>query len=618
MASDELVQQQNSRKIWRKRRRLLRPQVHRVERSRFPDRRAVQLLDNSTDAFFSFDRHWRFSYINSAAESMLARPRAAILGKKVWEEYPQAVGTKFYIELREAAAKKQFVYGEYHSKRMGGWLEIRIYPSLRGVDIQVHDMTRRKVAEEQVRQSQAQFSQLFRTNPAAMSILRLRDLTYVDVNKAWEKNSGYNRNEVIGKTPEELNVLDRGGSLSIYHKAAKQRRHDQFEYSFRRKDGCMSISVCNTESVEFNGEKCIIFAAIDITERKRVEQELAKSQHEFMTLVENVPDAISRIDKDLRYLYVNPAIEAHVGIPARNLIGKRVDEMEQECFAQLVKPFQTVFRSGVACTFEAVFPLQNGERYCEIRVIPERIIAGQVETILVIDRDITDRIGIEEEIARIERLNLIGEMAASIGHEVRNPMTTVRGYLQMMGRKNEFDKYKSQLLLMIDELDRANSIITEFLSLAKNKQIALRMTNLNEVLQTIFPLLQATVFHLGSQVQLCLADIPALMLDAKEIRQYILNLVQNAVEAMPMGGLVTIKTLVQEGQVVLAVCDNGTGIPNHIMERLGTPFNTSKDSGTGLGLAVCYSIAERHNAKICVETGSTGTSFFMRFKGFVG
>lgn len=166
---------------------------------------------------------------------------------------------------------------------------------------------------------------------------------------------------------------------------------------------------------------------------------------------------------------------------------------------------------------------------------------------------------------------------------------------------------------MIDELDRANSIITEFLSLAKNRTVSKKMLNLNSIVEVLFPLIQADAMRSDKFIQIEIGDIPDLLLDDKEMRQLVLNLVRNGLEAMPPGGRLTIKTFYEGENVVLAVQDEGRGIEQDVLEKLGTPFYTTKDSGTGLGLAVCYSIAARHNASIRVKTGPSGTTFSVVF-----
>jgi signal transduction histidine kinase len=215
--------------------------------------------------------------------------------------------------------------------------------------------------------------------------------------------------------------------------------------------------------------------------------------------------------------------------------------------------------------------------------------------------------------ARLSRLNLVGQMAASIGHEVRNPMTTVRGYLQMFRNNESYIEHRDRFDIMIAELDRANSIITEYLSLAKNKTIQLKRDNINTVITNLFPLIQANALELGHSIQLETSNIPDILFDKEEICQLILNLIRNSLEATPPDGTITIRTSLIEELVVLSIHDTGPGIPQNILDQIGTPFLTTKDSGTGLGLSVCYKIAERNNASIQVKTSSHGTIFFIIF-----
>jgi signal transduction histidine kinase len=236
------------------------------------------------------------------------------------------------------------------------------------------------------------------------------------------------------------------------------------------------------------------------------------------------------------------------------------------------------------------------------------------ENMLSLEEEMARREQMEKEMARLDRLNLIGEMAAGFGHEIRNPMTTVRGFLQIIGKKEKHVQEKEYFDLMIKEMDRANSIITEFLSLAKNKAVNIREQSLNSIIESFYPLLQADALNAEKNIQKQLGEIPQLLLDEKEICQLILNLVRNGFEAMPTGGKLIIRTMMDGGEAVLAVQDEGTGIAAEVLGKMGTPFFTTKDQGTGLGLAVCYSIAARHKARIDLETTPAGTTFYVRFK----
>ncbi|MBU2701856.1 signal transduction histidine kinase [Sporomusaceae bacterium BoRhaA] len=207
-----------------------------------------------------------------------------------------------------------------------------------------------------------------------------------------------------------------------------------------------------------------------------------------------------------------------------------------------------------------------------------------------------------EKMTRLDRLNIIGEMAAGIAHEIRNPMTTVRGLLQFIGNKHEFVNQKENFELMINEIDRANSIITEFLSLAKNRAMEFSENNLNNIIHDIYPLLQADALRNNCDIHLALDNIPNVSVDPNSIRQLILNLVRNGIDAIQESGLIEIHTKTDSRKVYLSIKDSGIGIPPEIKDQLGTPFFTTKEKGTGLGLAICFRIVQRHSAILMIDS----------------
>ncbi|MCO5388036.1 MAG: ATP-binding protein [Desulfosporosinus sp.] len=227
--------------------------------------------------------------------------------------------------------------------------------------------------------------------------------------------------------------------------------------------------------------------------------------------------------------------------------------------------------------------------------------------------DISELRQYQRELSHLNSLNLIGEMAAGIAHEVRNPMTTVKGFLQLLSKKKEYECHGDYFSIMVSELDRATSLIAEFLSLAKNKPVDLTKQNLNFVIKSLLPLIQADATIDEKYVELELDKIENVLADGKEIRQLILNLVRNGFEAMSPGGKLTIKTFMINNTVALDIQDQGKGIDFNLIDKIGTPFFTTKDNGTGLGLSTCYSIVARHNASMNFNTGTSGTTFNVRF-----
>lgn len=214
----------------------------------------------------------------------------------------------------------------------------------------------------------------------------------------------------------------------------------------------------------------------------------------------------------------------------------------------------------------------------------------------------------QEEAARLDRLKFVGDMAAGMSHELRNPMTTVKGFLQMFLDKHEFQQYSEYFKIMLKEMDRANLIISNTLSLDKNRFIDLKLQNLNHIVESLSPLILTEAVQKNNLFEMELGNIPSMMLDKKEIRRLILNLVYNGLEAMSAGGCLMVKTYSAKREVVLSVQDQGASIPPDVLDKMGIPFFSTKENGTGLGLAMCYNIADRHNASIKVESGPRGTS----------
>ncbi|MDI6711039.1 MAG: MEDS domain-containing protein [Thermoanaerobacterales bacterium] len=219
-------------------------------------------------------------------------------------------------------------------------------------------------------------------------------------------------------------------------------------------------------------------------------------------------------------------------------------------------------------------------------------------------------------ISNFDRLDLIARMAAGIAHEIRNPMTSIKGFLQLLQEKEDLQRYNNYFSLVIEEVERANSIIREFLSLARDKNTFLRQENINTILLRLLPLLQADALKENKRIALDLGEVPEVLLNSKDMRQVILNLSRNGLDAMPPGGTLTVRTYANDHEAVLEVQDEGTGISPDNLERIGTPFFSTKEQGTGLGLATCYRIMEKHNAIMDFRTGPTGTTFYIRFKPF--
>jgi len=353
----------------------------------------------------------------------------------------------------------------------------------------------------------------------------------------------------------------------------------------------------------------------DITERKQMEENLRLSEERFFKAFNFTPASMTIYSLESeKFIEANESCLKMHGYRREEFIGRSV--LDLNLWVDIDKHDSFIMhirKKGIAHNHEIRYYKKSGE--ISIALLSGIIIEllGE-QCILAVKFDITELRQYQKELLRLDRLSLIGVMAAGIAHEIRNPMTTVKGFLQWLGGKKENLQNKEYYDLMIEEINRANSIISEFLSLTGNKTVDLKMQNLNSIIKAIFPLIQADAMVNDIYINLELEEISELLLNEKEIRQLILNLVRNGIEAKPSSEYLTIKTYSDGSEVVLSVQDKGKGIPSDILDKIGTPFLTTKDNGTGLGLATCYSIANRHNASINVNTGPDGTTFYVRFK----
>ncbi|WP_089610201.1 two-component system sensor histidine kinase NtrB [Dehalobacterium formicoaceticum] len=353
----------------------------------------------------------------------------------------------------------------------------------------------------------------------------------------------------------------------------------------------------------------------DIIYRKGVAKKNEEQLAFLQNLIDTIPHPIFQTDDKLYFTMCNKSFEDFFGVSRGELLDKTIWDLFPMklaldfCAPQRALPF-------VPGSPHGEYKLTNREgagREVILNKAKAHHMNGHGNGFLGIILDQTEQKQFQREMARMEKLNLVGEMAAGIAHEIRNPISTVKGFLQLYQIDEDGETLKDHVGLMIEELDRANSIITVYLSLAKDKATSLVRRQLNEVISTLAPLIESDAMITEHGVTFELNPLPEIFLDESEIKQMLLNFCRNGFDAMEKGGNLMISTYVKDQQVVLEIKDQGRGIAPEIMEKLGTPFVTNKPEGTGLGLAVCFSVAARHHAAITYDTGSEGTSFYVRF-----
>ncbi|WP_152524005.1 two-component system sensor histidine kinase NtrB [Sporomusa ovata] len=205
-------------------------------------------------------------------------------------------------------------------------------------------------------------------------------------------------------------------------------------------------------------------------------------------------------------------------------------------------------------------------------------------------------------------------MVIEMAHEIRNPLTVIKGYLQLQEKKSACCMGES-LGIIFQELHQIEVLVTSIISLANNNAVNKKPENLNQIIEGIYPAVQRVAVKRGIMTELRLADnLPMLDLNAEEIEQMVLNLAQNGIEAMQASGTLCIGTVRKSSKVILYVRDEGHGIPPEQRTEIFAPFFSTKASNAGLGLAISLIIAERHQGKIEVaSTVGVGSVFKVLF-----
>jgi len=211
--------------------------------------------------------------------------------------------------------------------------------------------------------------------------------------------------------------------------------------------------------------------------------------------------------------------------------------------------------------------------------------------------------GLEEEVARQERLAALGTLAAGVAHEIRNPLSSIKGFATYFGAKFEPGSQDRELAdVMIGEVDRLNRVVSELLQLSHPSELRLTPTEPADLARHALKLVEGDCLAKGITVQTRFAQLEPVLLDADRMLQALLNLLLNAIQAMPEGGILSISAQTVRDRLELRVADTGCGIPPQDLERIFDPYFTTKNQGTGLGLATVRTIAEAHGGRVRIAS----------------
>jgi PAS domain S-box-containing protein len=353
----------------------------------------------------------------------------------------------------------------------------------------------------------------------------------------------------------------------------------------------------------------VLVTLMDITERKRAEILTAQ-------VFESAPDGICIIGRDYRYRRANPVYSRRWGMPAERIVGMHVSELlGVDAFERILKSNLDRCFAGEEVTFEWLSE-SRGRLYLAVSYSPLRSGSEDVEAALSIQRDLTEYMRTSEELraaqaelAHVNRVATMGQLTASIAHEVNQPIaatvTGARAALRWLDRRPaDLEEARQALAQIVKDGIRAGDVIGRIRDLIRKAPPRKDRVEINEAIREVIELTRGEAVKNGVSVQTKLANgLPLIHGDRVQLQQVLLNLIINAVEAMSevSGGareLVVSTGKAEAGGVLVAVRDSGPGLAPATLERLFEPFYTTKPSGVGLGLPICRSIIEAHGGRL--------------------
>ncbi|WP_235848918.1 MULTISPECIES: PAS domain-containing sensor histidine kinase [Bacillaceae] len=395
---------------------------------------------------------------------------------------------------------------------------------------------------------------------------------------------GRQKEEVLGenlweKFPEAVNQ-----EVYIqYHKAVREQEAVFFEMYWPPRDMWYNVRAYPSS----NG-LTVFFQ--DIT----LQKELANKQEDhYLSLFQNNPEAVFSFDLNGNYLSVNPAMEKLLGYTEEEYI--KMDwiplVIEKE-IATVIYHFQKAI-NGETTHYETIALHKDGHRI-NVKVTNMPItVGGKIVGVYGTARDVTKERETEKRLVDSEKLTAVGQLAASIAHEIRNPLTSIKGFLQLM-KQMKGEAKEEYLNILSDEVSRIELITGELLVLAKPQAYDFQLINVGKIMEDVVTLLSSQALMSGVDIHSNIEALPEMKGIESQLKQALINVVKNAIEAMPNGGNLYITVRNKGGAIVIVVKDEGVGIPKEILNKIGSPFYTTKEKGTGLGMMTTAKIIQTH------------------------
>ncbi|MFD2680103.1 PAS domain S-box protein [Bacillus seohaeanensis] len=392
----------------------------------------------------------------------------------------------------------------------------------------------------------------------------------------------------------------------------RKKAIEQFEKTFKSeptkfitvvddgKGGRMHLSLTNIP-VKINDEVIGIYGiGRDITEKLKMEEALIEAKELLEAYFEHSADGIALLDPEGQVLKVNQQFGDMFGWKEEEITGKPITFIHRKDQVDQFKRNIEIVKAGKRINDVETVRYRKDQTPIDIAFNLSPILnkQGNLIGISAIIRDLSEKKRQEDLLKKSEQLAMIGQLAAGVAHEIRNPLTTLKGFLQLIVESSNNSFY---LEVIQGELDRIELITNEFLALSKPRAVQFTMCSFTSLLTSSVEFIKMECLKQGVDVQFSVDDVE-IYCDAHQMKQVILNVMKNALEAMPKGGLLNVSLEKKGKHAKLLIQDNGKGIPPERMKHLGEPFYSTKEKGTGLGLMICQKIMKEHHGSFTIHS----------------
>jgi PAS domain S-box-containing protein len=493
------------------------------------------------------------------------------------------------------------------------------------------DITERQLARNELRRSAEVVEDLYNHAPCGYHSLDKHGIV-VQINDTELEWLGYTRDEVVGKMKitdfcTEKSILDFRENFPRFMETGEI---SGVEYDLVSKNGrIMTILLSATAIYDHEGNYVMSRSTLhDITARKLAENKLIESEERFRIMADLAPIMIWLADVQGNGEYqgcnfFNKGWHEFTGLPLEQTQGRNWMDIvhaadRENCLAVYAKAFRKLR------PFKLEYRLRHHDgkfRWVQDSGVPRFTDDGRFLGFIGTCIDTSEQRSFEAirgEMEHAGRLNLAGEMASGLAHELSQPLTAANNYLDACLRRMdelEWDREKLQQAVKLAHLqtDRAGKIIGQLKNMVRKQGHDRSMTDINQVIRNAVTLLEREFQHQSVTVVLDLPALPQIPANRIEIEQVLINLMKNAVEAMaasPQRELLIATRVAESGDILVTVRDTGCGIAADDMDKIFNPFHTSKQDGLGLGLAICRTLVENYGGRIWVEPGrNSGTDF---------